>query len=133
MLRAHGDDDAGEFAALALVNGEGIGGLELVEFAGLVFDEALGIETDVELHRIGVDGGDVADVAIEDLFVVVVVCLDDLVADAEGGLETLDLEFDLVRRIEGELQRMIERRGAEQVAVVGAEPSLNDSLPWRVG
>ena len=108
VLGADGDDDAGELAALAFVNRQRIGGLELVELAGFVFDRALGIEADVQLHGIGVDGGDVADVAIEDLFVVVVVRLDDLVADAEGRLKALDLEFDLVGRIEGELQRVIQ-------------------------
>jgi hypothetical protein len=90
MLRAHGDDDAGELAALAFVDGQRVGELQFVEFAGLVFDEALRIVAHVDLQRIGVDGGDVADVAVEDFLVVVVVRLDDLVADAEGDAEALD-------------------------------------------
>ena len=116
-LGADGDDDARELAALAFVNAECVGELEFIELSGFVFDEAVGIVTDVNFDGIGINGDDVADVAVEDFLVVVVVGLDDLVADAEGDAEALDFELEFVGRIERKLQGLIERNGAEEIAI----------------
>ena len=93
-----GDDDDGIFAALALVDGRGIGETKLVEFRGLVF-HCLAIEADGQCAILHVDSGDDSDVAVEHLFGVVVLELQHTVAFAEhesgtgeavaGGVDTL--------------------------------------------
>ena len=82
-VRAHErQDDDGVLAALALVDGQCVGEREFTELAALVVD--LELIAEVDRHAARLDGHDEADVAVEDLLRVVVLRLDDLVAEAEG-------------------------------------------------
>ena len=80
------DDDDGVFAALRFVDAHGVGEGEVVELAALE-GVHVAVEIGDEGAGLGVDGFDDADVAVEEVFVVVVAELDELVAGAEfaGG------------------------------------------------
>jgi hypothetical protein len=90
----------------------------LVEFAERVGYWA-SIESNRHLAEFEMDGFDVADIAIIDLFVIVVLDLHDLVADGKGRPEFLDLWF--FARIESPLQLDIQRTGAKSAAIHRAE------------
>ena len=90
MLSEHRDDYSGIFRALALVDGRGIGRHQHVEFPKSVCDGAT-VEARNDLTGIGVDVVDIADIAVVDLFVVIVLDLHDLVAGGKGPAEALDL------------------------------------------
>ena len=75
LLGGEGDDDVGKFGALGFVNGYGVGEGEFVQCAEVVGDVAV-VEADVDGLIDGVDFGDLADVAVEDFFVIVVFGLD---------------------------------------------------------
>src|SRR3977135_3031851 len=77
------------------------------------------VESDRHLAEFEIDGFDEADVAVVDLFVIVIFDLDDLVADGKGNPEFLDLWFS--SRIESPLQFDIQRTGSEPAAVHRAE------------
>ena len=74
---------AGYSGALALVDGGGIGRDQRVELAEAVGHRAP-VEARLEFARLGVDVVDIADVAVVDLLVVVVLDLHDLVAGRKG-------------------------------------------------
>ena len=74
-------DDGGVFAALALVDGAGVGELQFVEFVILVGDEFF-VEEDGDFAFFFVDAVDDSDVAVKDVLVVIVLDLHDAVADA---------------------------------------------------
>src|ERR1700677_4740326 len=92
MLGEDWDDHGRVFRALTLVDGHGVGGNKRVEFA-----EAVGHRAPIEAGRqfasLGIDIVDVADVAIVDFLVIVVLDLHDLVAWRERPTKTLDLAF----------------------------------------
>ncbi len=77
----------------------------------------MSVEGHGDANRFGGDLGDVADVAVEDVLLVIVAELDDFVAGAEIGSETLDLGGELVGRIEAVLEIPVERGGAKRAAV----------------
>lgn len=60
MLGADGNDDAGELAALAFVDGHGVGRLEGVELAWFVNHVATAIEADMDFDGVEVHAGDEA-------------------------------------------------------------------------
>src|SRR6202171_1499106 len=91
---------------------------DLVEFAEGIGDRP-SVESDRYLAEFEIDGFDEADVAIVDLFVIVIFDLHDLVADGKGRPEFLDLWVS--SRIEGPLQFDIQRTGSEPSAVHRAE------------
>ena len=76
------DDDAGSLAALIFVDGDRPRKSELIHLLLLVDDMPI-----VELHTngpaLGIDGPDKADITVEDLFLVVVLHLDDFVIEDE--------------------------------------------------
>ena len=84
------DDHGGIFRALAFVNGRGIGRYQHVEFAKSVSDGST-VKAGNDLACIGVDVVDIADVAVVDLLIVIVLDLHDLVAGGEGPAEPLHL------------------------------------------
>src|SRR5665213_2504548 len=79
---------AGIFRALAFVNCRGVSRNQRVEFSETIGDGAA-VETGDQLTSVGVDIVDVTDVAIVDLFIVIVLDLHDLVAGREGPAEAL--------------------------------------------
>lgn len=81
-------DDGGVFAALALVDGTGIGELQFVEFFVLVGDEFF-VEEDGDFALFLVDAVDDSDVAVEYVFIVVVLDLHDAVAHAPADADHL--------------------------------------------
>src|SRR5258707_3915763 len=76
------------FRALALVNGRRIGRYQGVEFTESIGD-GLGVEARGEFTGVGIDSADIADVAIVDVLVVVVLNLHDLVTRSVGPAEPL--------------------------------------------
>ena len=72
-----------------------------------------------QLAGVGIDVVDVADVAVVDLLVVVVLDLHHLVAGREGPAETLDLA--LAGGVQRRLQFDVERAGADAAAVHRAQ------------
>src|ERR1700680_1254703 len=86
VLRHDRNDDRGVFRSLALMNGRGIGRPQHGEFT-----EAIGHDTTVEacgeFVGVGINVVDVADVAIIDFLVVVVLNLHDLVTGSKGPTE----------------------------------------------
>ena len=72
------------------MNGRGISRHQRVEFAEAVGDGAA-VKTGGQFAGVGIDVVDVADVAVVDLLVVVVLDLHDFVAGGEGPAEALDL------------------------------------------
>ena len=75
-------DDDGVFRALAFVNADGVGEGEVAEGAAVEVVR-LAVELRGQRAGLGVDGGDGADVTVEEVAVVVVAKLDDFVVGAE--------------------------------------------------
>src|SRR5438094_625599 len=101
MLRSHGDHDRRVLGALTLVYGGGIGERNLVQFPEFVL-----YRTPVKIHinhsLFYIDTGHPANIAVEDLFVVVVNSLDHLIAGGEDPAEAA--ETRLSRGIEASLE-----------------------------
>src|SRR5208282_1327560 len=108
VLGQDGNDHGGIFGALALVDGGGIGGNQRVELAEAI-GHRVSVEARHELARVGIDVDDVADIAVVDLLVVVILDLHDLVARSEDRAETLDLAF--ASWVQSRLQFDVERAG----------------------
>src|SRR5207245_5421004 len=77
------------------------------------------VETGGEFAGLGVDIVDVADVAVVDLLVVVVLDLHDLVAWGKGPAEALDLA--VAGRVQGRLEVDVQRASAASAAVHRAQ------------
>lgn len=120
LLGGEGNDDVGEFRALGFVDGYGVGEGEFVQFAKVVGDVAV-VESDGDGLFDGVDFCDLADVAVEDFFVVVVFGLDDFVAKAELPAGAVHGGLVWLRGIQRVLEFVVEGSGAEAAAVHGAE------------
>src|SRR5262249_39802358 len=118
MLCQHWNDDRRIFRALALVDGHGVGRHQGVQLAEAV-DYGTPIEAGSELALIKVDIHDIADIAVVDLFVVIVLDLHHLVAGREGPAESLDLTF--VGRIQGRLQFDIQGARTNAAPVHGTQ------------
>jgi DNA-binding Lrp family transcriptional regulator len=108
----HDRDDHGRiFRALAFVDGRGVGRHQRVEFAKPVGDGAA-VEASGELAVVGINIVDVADVAVIDLLVVVVLDLHYLVAGRKAPTEPLDLA--LSGGVQRRLQFNVERACADE-------------------
>jgi hypothetical protein len=105
---------SGIFRALALVNGRSVRGDEHVELAESVCDGPA-IEARNDLAGIGINVVDISDIAVVDLFVVVVLDLHDLVTRGEGPAEAFDLA--LAGRIQCGLKLDIERSSSDAATV----------------
>src|SRR5271166_701145 len=118
VLRENRDDHGGIFGPLALADSRGVGRNQNVELAESVSDCP-----PVEAHRdfagLRVDVADIANVAVVDLLVIVVLDLHDLVPRGKGPAEALD--FPLAGRIENGLELDVERASADPAAVHRAE------------
>jgi hypothetical protein len=90
VLRHDRDDHGWIFRTLAFVNRRGVGGHQHVQFTKPVGDGSA-VEDGTELAISGVDTFDVANIAVVDLLVVVVLDLHNLVAGGEGPTEPLYL------------------------------------------
>ena len=90
MLSEYWDDHSGIFRPLAFVNGRRIGWHQHIEITVSVLDGSP-VEAHCELPRIGIEIIDGADVAVVDLFLVVILNLHYLIAGGEGPAEPLDL------------------------------------------
>ena len=90
MLGEDGDDHGGIFASLRFVNGYGIGVDDFVQLRKLIGHGNPVVRDDHDLF-FRIHGGDSADVAVEDLFVIVVPHLHDLVHEAEPALSPHEL------------------------------------------
>ena len=88
MARIENHDDGGVFAALALVDGAGVGELQFVEFVILVGDELV-VEENGDFALFLVDAIDDSDVAVEYVLIVVVLDLHDAVAHAPADADHL--------------------------------------------
>ena len=89
VLGQDGDHHRGILGALALVDGGGIGGNQHVKLAEAV-DHRPPVEGRDEFARLGIDVDDIADVAVMDFLVVVILDLHDLVAGRKGPAKALD-------------------------------------------
>src|SRR5262249_17306630 len=118
MLRQHWNDDRRIFGALALVDGHGVSRNQGVQLAEAV-DYGTPIETGSEFAIFRIDFHDVADIAVVDLLVVVVLDLHDLVAGCEDPAESLDLTF--AGRIQCRLQFDVERARTDAAPVHRAQ------------
>ena len=84
------------------MNGDGVGQRQLVELPEIVSDFAV-LEFYHKLAFGWIDFGDLADIAVEGLFVVIILGLDDFVAEAESISKPLHLYFACQQRIQGRL------------------------------
>ena len=89
VLHRQRDDHRGELRALGLVDGDGVGQRDFVQFPKIVNDLAL-VELHPHLPLEGVDAQHVAQIPIKHLLVVVVLSLHDFVAHPELPAELLD-------------------------------------------
>jgi hypothetical protein len=110
VLCRDGNDDSGKFRALRFMVRRRVSEDDPVEFTERIGDRP-SVESDRHLAEFEIDGFDVADVAVVDLFVIVICDLHDLVADGKGRPEFLDLWFS--SWIEGPLQLDIQRTSSE--------------------
>src|SRR5258708_5326031 len=106
------------FRALALVDGRRIGRDQCVKFTESI-GHGTAIETRGEFTGVGIDSVDIADVAIVDVLVIVILDLHDLVTRSEGPAEPFD--FQIAGGIESGLQFDVERSRADTSAVHRAE------------
>lgn len=106
LLGGEGNDNVGKLGALGFVDGYGVGEGEFVQLAKVVEDVAA-VQADGDGLFDGVDVCDLADVAVEDFFVVVVFGLDDFVAEAELPAATVHNGLIGLRGIEGVLEFVV--------------------------
>src|SRR6266496_1051819 len=118
VLRHDRDHNGWIFRALALMDGRGVGRHQGVEFAKAIGDRA-SVEPGDELAVIRLNVLHVADVAVVDLLVVVVLDLHDFVAGREGPAEPLDLAF--ARRVQRRLKFNVKGARADAASVHRAE------------
>ena len=98
-------DDRVVFTALALVDGNGIGQGDFIDFLAFVFDILFGI---ADIDHVLLDGKDFTHIAVEDAFFIVVVLLHDLIADAEDDVLPFQFGLPFSRRVEPFLDELIE-------------------------
>ena len=109
MLRHDRDDYGRIFRTLTFVNGRRIGRHEHVKFPKSVSDRAA-VKAGNDFAGIGVDIVDVTDIAVVDLFVVIIFDLHDFVAGGESPAEPFHLA--IAGGIERCLQLDVQRAGA---------------------
>ena len=89
VLGRHRDDDGGVFRALGFVDRRGIGQHNGVEFAEWVGHDA-SVELGGQRAFLVIDADDHAEIAVENLAVVVIDRLYDTIADSKGMAEVFD-------------------------------------------
>ena len=109
MARIENYDDGGVFAALALMNGAGVGELQFVEFVVLVGDELV-VEENGDFALFLVDAVDDSDVAVEHVLVVIVLDLHDAVAHAPADADHLVARNTWIQQV---LQERVQLDDAE--------------------
>ena len=109
MAGIENHDDSGVFAALALVDGAGVGELQFVEFVVLVGDEFF-VEENGDFALFLVDAIDDSDVAVEHVLVVVILDLHDAVADAPFDADHLVARNARIQQV---LQERVQLDNAE--------------------
>ena len=117
MARIENHDDGGVFAALALVDGAGVGELQFVEFVILVGDELV-VEENGDFALFLVDAVDDSDVAVEHVLVVVVLDLHDAVAHAPADADHLMARNARIQQV---LQEWVQLDNAERPLAHGDE------------
>ena len=117
MAGIENHDDGGVFAALALVDGAGVGELQFVEFVVLVGDEFV-IEEDGDFSLFFVDAVDDSDVAVEHVLVVIVLDLHDAVAHAPADADHLVARNAWIQQV---LQERVQFDDAERSFAHGDE------------
>src|SRR6266568_2594921 len=90
-------------------------GIKLTE----AVDDGTSVEADSEFAIVGIDIRDIADVAVIDLLLVIVLDLHDLVAGREDPAESFDFSF--AGRIQGRLQFDVERARTDAAPVHRAQ------------
>lgn len=118
MAVDQGHDDRMVFAALALMDGNGISQGDFVDFRAFILDVLLRV-TDVD--HVVLYGKDLADVAVEDTFFIIVVLLHDFVADAKNHVAALQFALPRNGRIEPFLNKLIEVVDAAGILVHGRQ------------
>ncbi len=117
MLCVNGHHGRRALAALALVHRDGVGQAQLVQVREVEGDHPV-VEPDVDLLLLQVDALDAADVAVEDVLVVVVPELHHLVARPEEAGAPHHLRPP---RVQGGLEDRVELSGADHAAVHGRD------------
>ena len=115
MAGIENHDDGGVFAALALVDGAGVGELQFVEFVILVGDEFF-VEEDGDFALFLVDAVDDSDVAVEHVLVVVVLDLHDAVAHTPADADHLVAGHAWIQQV---LQERVQFDDAERAFAHG--------------
>ena len=110
MAGIENHDAGGGFAALALVDGAGVGELQFVEFFVLVGDEFF-VEEDGDFPLFFVDAVDDSDVAVEHVLVVIVLDLHDAVAHAPADADHLVARNAWIQQV---LQERVQLDDAER-------------------
>ena len=121
-------DDRMVFAPLALMDGNGVGQGNFVDFCSFVLDVLFRI-TDVD--HVVLDGKDLADVAVKHALFIVVVLLHDLVADAKDHVAALQFALAHDRGIETFLNELIEVIDAAGI-LVHRRQDLNSKFVARL-
>ncbi len=117
MAGIENHDDSGVFAALALVDGAGVGELQFVEFVVLVGNEFF-VEEDCDFAFFFVDAVDDSDIAVKNVLVVVVLDLHHAVAHAPADADHLVAGHAWVQQV---LQEWVQFDDAEGALAHGNE------------
>ena len=118
MAVDQGHDDRMVFTPLALMDSNGIGQGDFVDFRAFILDVLFGI---TNVDHVMLNGKDLTDVAVEDAFFVIIMLLHDLVADAENHVAALQFTLPLNGRIEPFLNKLIEVVDAAGILVHGRQ------------
>src|ERR1700742_926345 len=79
------------------------------------------LELDLQFLLCRVDTDDLANISVKDLFVVIVLVLDDLVPEPKLPAEPLHRRFGVTQRVQPSLQKSVHRSGAQVATVHGTE------------
>lgn len=105
MAVDQGHDDRMVFAPLALMDGDGVGQSNFIDFRTFILDVLLRV-TDVD--HVMLYGKDLADIAVKYAFFVIIMLLHDLIADAKNHVTALQFALPRNGRIEPFLNELIE-------------------------
>src|SRR3974390_3763257 len=119
MLSKHWDNHSGIFRPLAFVNGRRVGRHQHIELTESVCDGSA-VEGHGELPRIGIEINDGADVAVVDLFLIVILNLHHLITRCKGPTESLDLA--IAGGMERCLQLNVKRSRTNTTAIHRTQP-----------
>src|ERR1035438_1816782 len=120
MLHGHRDDHRRELRALRLVDSYGVGQRDLVQFPVVVDNQPV-VEPyrDFLLH--GIDLLDHADVAVEDLLLLVVLRLDDFVPNLEPPSKSLRGGLTRTNRVQSALEHCVQLADSDRAPIHRAQ------------